>query len=221
MIDEFYQYIFTEYGNPKLSIPFQEKEFLTIPGKLPIHLIALYKEYGRFITRHGRIQTCHPLDLQPILSYIFSSDADFHEKCHAFVYSAFGIIYFFHETCGCGYINLLSGQVFCAGCTSPFSEGANIDETAFLPYDLSDDSFDILDENGKKLLSRTIKKEGPLEIGECYGFVPALSLGGSRTLRNIKRLKAIEHFAIVTQSTTFKLVNVKDFGSTEIIRVFV
>lgn len=221
MIDEFYQYIFTEYGNPKPSIPFQERELLTIPGKLPTHLIELYRIYGRFITRHGRIQTCHPLDLQPVLKYIFISDADFHEKCHAFVYSAFGIIYFFHETCGCGYINLLSGQVFCAGYTSPFSDGANIDETAFLPYDLSDDSFDILDENGRKLLSRTIKKEGALEIGECYGFVPILPFGGSRTLSNIKRLKATEHFSIVAQSTTFELVNVNSLGNTETIKKFI
>ena len=60
-------------------------------------------------------------------------------------------------------------------------------------------AYNSFDENNKPLYSRSVKKYGELEPGECFGFVPALAMGGSGNLDETQRLKALEHFIIVSQ----------------------
>ena len=61
------------------------------------------------------------------------------------------------------------------------------------------EDFDYPDANGKLLFERAIKKYGPLEPDEMYGFEPALVVGGSATLDNLRRLKLDPHLHILRQ----------------------
>lgn len=40
--------------------------------------------------------------------------------------------------------------------------------------------------------------QGSLEPGECFGFFPALALGGGGNLDDVKHIKALEHFILLT-----------------------
>ncbi|MFP3393651.1 DUF1851 domain-containing protein, partial [Brevibacillus sp. SIMBA_076] len=87
--------------------------------------------------------------------------------------------------------------------------GAKIENQIYVPFSLSDDALDLIGEDGRMLFSRANAKLGTLEIGECYGFFPALALGGACGLEYLKRVVAPEHFAIIAQTLEFKLVDVQ------------
>ncbi|MNE90069.1 hypothetical protein D3C80_1875430 [compost metagenome] len=64
------------------------------------------------------------------------------------------------------------------------------------------DDFDYHDTNGKLLFERAVKKYGPLAPDEMYGFEPALVLGGSSSLENLRRLKLDPHLLILRNFDT-------------------
>ncbi|EPM49801.1 hypothetical protein A256_19840 [Pseudomonas syringae pv. actinidiae ICMP 19103] len=43
------------------------------------------------------------------------------------------------------------------------------------------------------------EKLGPLKSDEMYGFVPALVLGGPMELKNLQKVKTIEHLTFLSQ----------------------
>jgi hypothetical protein len=43
------------------------------------------------------------------------------------------------------------------------------------------------------------RKLGILQSDEIYGFVPALMIGGSEDLKNLEKLKIIEHLTFLAQ----------------------
>jgi len=55
---------------------------------------------------------------------------------------------------------------------------------------------DVLNE---KLFRQARKKLGPLAYDECYGFEPALALGGPGTLDTLRVVKLREHLSILSQ----------------------
>jgi len=55
---------------------------------------------------------------------------------------------------------------------------------------------DVLD---LKLFRAASKKLGELAFDECYGFVPALALGGEAALANLEKLKLAEHELMLSQ----------------------
>jgi hypothetical protein len=55
---------------------------------------------------------------------------------------------------------------------------------------------DVLDQ---KLFRKALKKLGPLQHDGCYGFEPAIALGGSASLANLNKVKLREHLSILSQ----------------------
>jgi hypothetical protein len=55
---------------------------------------------------------------------------------------------------------------------------------------------DVLDQ---KLFNHARKKLGPLKYDECYGFEPAIALGGPGTLDTLRKVKLREHLSILSQ----------------------
>jgi hypothetical protein len=77
---------------------------------------------------------------------------------------------------------------------------------------------DFVDQYGEPLYRGCQEKYGRLEPGECYGFFPALAISGifgpHRTIENIRRVKAMEHFAILAQLDAFQLARVGAEGQS-------
>ena len=55
------------------------------------------------------------------------------------------------------------------------------------------------DDLDKPLFDRAAKALGPLAQDEMYGFEPALALGGKADLRNLRKVKAVEHLVMLAQ----------------------
>jgi len=55
---------------------------------------------------------------------------------------------------------------------------------------------DVLD---RKLYRKALKRLGPLEFDDCYGFEPAIALGGPGTLDTLRKVKLREHLSILAQ----------------------
>jgi len=53
----------------------------------------------------------------------------------------------------------------------------------------------------QKLFDKALKKLGPLAHDECYGFEPALALGGDGTLKTLRKVKLLEQLSLLAQLT--------------------
>jgi hypothetical protein len=52
------------------------------------------------------------------------------------------------------------------------------------------------------IYQQAVPKQGMPERNECFGFVPALALGGPCSAKNLKRMKIREHLSILSQLVT-------------------
>jgi hypothetical protein len=161
----------------------------------------------------------HPDDLQPLTELIFERDKDLGDKkTRPFAYSVFGTVYFWHAEFGLGDVNLVTGQVTCEEIVSPNADRSNLENTVYVPFMLEKEAHDLLDDFDKPLFKRAIKLLGRVDFLECYGFVPALAFGGEAVLKNLKRMSAPEHFAILAQATEFTLMKSDDSGQLSAFR---
>lgn len=186
---------------------------------VPADLANLYDEVGLCTLKAGRLQLCDPLEFRGVLALVFKADSQFsHKNCHAFAYTSFGMLYCWSNELALVVVDLITGHVTSRGALGKIKAGANIFNQIYVPFSLSDEALDLSDEDGKPLFLRTAKKLGTPEIGECFGFLPALALGGARRLEHLKRIRALEHFAIAAQILEFQLVDVQGYGDETIMR---
>lgn len=179
-------------------------------GNLPSFLLELWQQHGLGSWANGLYNLCNPHEFNGLLSQVFHADKDFSRKdCYVFAYSAFGELQVWSERHGIVHINLLKYFLDCSGLTKPQKKGdPNI--AMVISLALHEDalkSLNAYDDDDKPLFTRARKRLGDLEPGECYGFFPALAMGGAPKLENIKRVKALEHFLFLAQLQQFKLVD--------------
>jgi len=214
-------YIIEEHGLPKNQRKLSPDELNSLPAAIPPILRELFSEHGVFSTVGGRIQTCHPCSLQEIIRLTFGDDKEFNSNlCHAFAYSAFGNIYFFHQDFGLGEIELVEGSVLCEVSSMKDETKANRDRSVEIPFMLDSSDLDAYDDDDKALFSRAKKNLGELQLGECYGFHPLLSLGGINSVNNLQKTKAMEHFSLLCQSQEYSLFEYSSYGNRKLIKTF-
>ncbi|EEA94872.1 T6SS immunity protein Tdi1 domain-containing protein [Pseudovibrio sp. JE062] len=219
MLSEDFESLFEDIDRPREFRKIQSSEAKSLKESVPDDLFEYFTVYGRSILFEGRYQTCHPDDMRGVLSLIFRADKDFtHKNCHAFLFSSFGEISFWHQEHGYGSVNLLSGEVICRSFTKKTVRGPGFLKTFIVGFASETFEYDFYDTNDRPLFSRARRKLGEIGIGECYGFVPALGLGGVPELETLKKLKAPEHFAILAQLIDFQLIDVQGYGKSVVVR---
>ncbi|ASW09848.1 MULTISPECIES: T6SS immunity protein Tdi1 domain-containing protein [unclassified Rhizobium] len=218
-MNKLYEDIIRKFGEPASNASFTEEERLALRKSFPDQVADFCFDIGRSVLREGLIQSCHPDDMRGVLALIFGADRDFsHDNCHAFAYSAFGVIFFWMKDYGYGNISVYEGRLTQKNFVKGQPAGATAANAVSVPFWLSDQALDFEDGVGKPLFKRASKKLGFLETGECYGFVPALALGGVSDIAHLKRLKASEHFAIVAQTMEYNLIDVQGYGQSVVVR---
>ncbi len=175
-------------------------------GKLPESLLTLWVECGRGAWLGGKFQFCDPARYRSVLDLVFGADPDFSSRdCLPYGFTAFGELLVWSQRHQVVKIDLRVGSVAAPKMNSknPAPDDLVI-SISTLPM-LDDAQGDMVDNNNKPLFDRAVAKLGRLTLGEVYGFVPALTLGGVAKLENLKRVSALEHFFILAQSTSFVL----------------
>lgn len=177
---------------------------------------------GYGLVRGGRFQFC-PADVyRPIAALIFAGDPDFtHKDTRILGFDAFGMeLTCWSEKHNLVKVDLLRYQVRCTALapivfamplpvpkkTVPINR-----ETLtrmILPADK--DTGECWDWREDRMYAQAVKAYGALEFGEMYGVMPSLGITGyhsrERELKNVKRLKTLEHMALIAQLKPFHLI---------------
>lgn len=183
---------------------------------LPYELIEFWKSYGIGLWNGGKFQLCLPSDYTEIVAAFASDDPVISpQKSHVIGFSAFGELLVWNESLERVLVDLPTGEVFSAKLGHQKTE-AKISYPIATPLMGMDRSgmFDVFEDTdaAEPLFNRCKKKFGALRLGECFGFVPALRLGGRAKLENIQKLNAKIHFSILAGLGSFSLAVPNDDG---------
>lgn len=221
--------IYEQYGAPNDGEKITEVETAKYESRLPKRLLQFWREHGVGNWQQGRIWLCDPASIQPVINEIFAGDLTFDAKDFTvFAYDAFGSsILVWHPKHKTVFVNFIFGTVY----TIP-PENFMDDATGKLASDdfligshlrlaLRDqDSW--VDNNGKSMFPKALKRLGPLSAGEIYGFVPALQIGGGNEAKYLQKLPLVEHLLFLVSLSQFKLIQHVDvpgtFGKIEEVR---
>lgn len=194
-------------------------EIDALENAVPVAIRDLLIRRGRSVFRGGRIQLCHPQDLAMVMELVLRHDPDLApEDTLPYAYSAFGTIYFVHAQHGPGQIDLLSGSVLCRRLTEDrFSQG-DVGGSATSVFRLPDERLDLIGHDGHPMFDAAVLKHGPLGVGHCFGFFPALGMGGIAQLDSLQVIDAAVHFSILAQLVEFQLFQEASNGELVAIR---
>ena len=188
---------------------------------------------GYGLVRGGRYQFCPADQYRSLAALIFKADTDFsHKDTRILGFDAFGMeLVAWSEKHNTVRIDLLEYQIRCMSLAKPVLNypmpipkkpvplNRETRTRTILPTD--EDTGECWDWQENRMYEAAVRKLGQLEFGEVYGFVPSLGLTGynsrSRTLDNVQRVKALEHFCLIAQLKPFHLVR-SNMGRTETIR---
>lgn len=180
----------------------------TYARKVPQSMISFWEAYGTGIWLQGRFQLCRPDKYQGLLNQILKNDQDFPaNECCLLGFSAFGDLLIWNNANYALKVELVhkiaDTQHLSAKCRTLPPDRAIGSKLSFV----DSASYDFFDgaENSKPLFDRALRKLGRLNYGECYGFVPAVGLGGLGILSEAKKMRALEHFSLIAQLDKVKL----------------
>lgn len=114
--------------------------------------------------------------------------------------SAFGELFLWGEKTGQSLtIRSLWGMMFPKDDSDEVAAGrANALIRSFIAFKKKKD-LDQKDDLDKPLFERALNGLGPLASDEMYAFEPALAIGGVAQLKNLRKVKAVEHLVILAQ----------------------
>ncbi|SES69280.1 GAD-like domain-containing protein [Pseudomonas graminis] len=193
-MDRVFARFLEKFGNPvdRQDVPVSSIE--PYRGKLPDQLLGYWAEHGWCGYGNGIFWLVNPQEYEGVVaSWLEGTIFEKRDIYHIIARSAFGDLYFWGETTGCA-LNI----------TSIFSRCV-INDPPTMPLDM-DKAFQnflisrkVSSNDFEDLFEPARKKLGTLRHDEMYGFVPALMLGGSETVDNLEKVKAVEHLMILSQ----------------------
>ncbi len=226
-----FQFLAEELGDPYERVPFSEHELDYCADRVPPALVEFLAYSGHAIYLDGGVTVCPPSEFASILALVFKADPDLsHKDCTLVSYGAFGELAVWSQRHGLVFVNLIEGKVSSPRLAPSEFPPSLMPKPRSSPPDpnnvsagtvlTDEDSYDFLDFTGDLMLKRCIAAHGALALGECYGFFPALALAGLespfRRVENIRRVRALEHFAILAQMQPFYLTKFGPGGVTRV-----
>jgi len=126
-------------------------------------------------------------------SWIQGTEFENQDTYHLIARSAFGELYFWGEETGAS-LKITSIVSRCTTFVSslPKDQMDKRFQNFLLSAEVEYNDFDDLFQPAKKKL-------GTLSRDEMYGFVPAIMLGGSDALDNLKKVRSVEHLVFLSQ----------------------
>ncbi len=164
--------------------------------KLPPKLLEYWAEHGWGGYGEGIIWLVNPQDYEAVVaSWIENTPLHSQDSYHLIARSAFGDLYLWGEKTGASLtISSVSSQYV-------------FHKTSFKKAELDAElqgfilSRRVESNDFNDLFKPALEKLGSLKHDEMYGFFPALMLGGSDSLKFLKKISAVEHLIFLAQLT--------------------
>lgn len=153
---------------------------------LPEPLIELWESHGLGVYMDGFLRLVDPNDFH---DFVRESVNVYVENTVVFATSALGDFFLWENdrikqvNFRYGYTEVVGGRRF----------------ASFMNHRLTDQEY--LDDIKGSIYFKALDKLGQPEFDECYGYVPALVIGGNDNHENLQRLKMAEHLMIVSEFT--------------------
>ncbi|MEQ2027448.1 GAD-like domain-containing protein [Xenorhabdus szentirmaii] len=171
-------------------------------GKLPDQLLYYWKTEGWNSYKDGLFSIVNPDDYEDIVD-MWLEDTPFEsmDSYHVIARSGFGKLYLCGQETG----KNLSISCYSNTIIHDKNEFYKKDKRAF-DLDIftffankSVEYLDLKENDTHDIFSRAVKKYGPLEENEIFGFEPAIVLGGDIKFENVRKLNMHIHFDILRQ----------------------
>lgn len=179
VFDEFEE----KHGKGEKCQSVSDKILAKYEDKLPSELIEEWSQNGWCSYGKGLLWTVNPADYEDTLSEWISDS----QKYFVFLRSAFADIYYsdgeknYHLDTSYGRISKVYSRI-------DFVFNGNFCDEKYLESVLRQSLFD-----------KAFSKLGKLETDECYGFFPALALGGEEEIEYVQKAKIREYLSILSQ----------------------
>lgn len=187
------------------STPVDEEILAYYQGKLPSRLLGYWREYGFAGFADGLFWLVNPKDYQDLIDKVLvQTNLWQRENFYVIARSAFGKLYVrgdksFSTTIIDPHLNNIKPGDF------P-SDDFSLDrwEKSIGIFFMNTDKkyVEYFDKKHNPLFQRCLKKYGMLEHDEMYTFSPALALGGSADINNVKKVKILEQLSMLCDLDT-------------------
>lgn len=206
MTDEDFQYFLEEFG-PQIGrreVPPSSIDYYQ--GRLPDRLLEYWQEYGWSGYSDGLFWIVNPREYDGALSeWLSGSIFEGKDNFHVIATGAFGKIYVWGEEYGNSF-SIVATESYIAP-RHNFSarpKDKDFDIRCFFsskkPRYL--DSYEMFDQ--------AVARLGRLDVGQMYGFFPAVAIGGTRTVENIQKVSAVEHLTFLAQLEGLSILKIPD-----------
>ncbi|OON62784.1 hypothetical protein B0920_04950 [Massilia sp. KIM] len=179
-----------------------------LSGHLPEKLFEYWREVGLGGFGDGLFWLVDPIEYSPVAKAWAEAGGLDSGGLWIIARSAFGQLFLWDEsTTSIVTISASDQTIYRSDArTAPVPEEADLHLSIFIGMQNPDD-LDLEDVNEKGLFRRALKKLGPLNDNEMYGFEPALVLGGMPVLENLRKVSAIEHLLLLPQLGDVEIVS--------------
>ncbi len=219
-MDENFEWFLSKFTPMPNAATFPDSSLRKYSGRVPNQLLGYWRRMGLCGFNSGSFWFTNPDDYTDLMAVLLEGKSTFRpEECFVFARSAFGHLHVWCERIGTFYLSVPElrlnfgppNALMRAG-KQELQVGAHL--TGRKPFD--DPSIDVLDDNGNFLLKPAQTKLGPLAVDECYGFFPALPLGGSKKLDLLEKVKVHAHLMMVAQMDSLRIFDVSQFPPRQI-----
>jgi hypothetical protein len=207
-MDEDFEYFLAKFGPAIEHEPVSQVSFERFRGRLPNQLLEYWREFGWCGFARGLFWLVNPEVWDEPMERMLE-ETGFLEKdaYHVIARNAFGDMWLWGERTGASASVVSSyGMVFPRFNPMAFSRDGGDLSMRYFFSGKERDSVDLLDDKQKPLFDRALKKLGPLQSHEVYGFVPLLSAGGACQLKSLQKLDAQVHMAILADMTEMRVM---------------
>lgn len=193
-MDEDFEYFMQTMGPAILQRHVPRSTVERFRNKLPNQLLEYWQEHGWCGYANGLFWTVDPQEYEPVVkAWIGGTSLMDKDTYHIIARSAFGELYFWGERTGDS-LKVFAPGSYCFPRKAMYEESElNFGLRIFFSNRGREEN-DFGD-----LFTPALKKLGPLAHDEMYGFVPALTLGGSSDLARVQKVKAVEHLVFLAQ----------------------
>ncbi|PBQ13400.1 GAD-like domain-containing protein [Pseudomonas syringae] len=193
-MDEVFSVFLKTFGGPVGRQEVPKSSIERYKGKLPDLLLHYWSEHGWCGYGEGIFWMVNPQEYEGVTaSWIQGTEFENQDTYHLIARSAFGELYFWGEETGAS-LKITSIVSRCTTFVSslPKDQMDKRFQDFLLSAEVEYNDFDDLFQPAKKKL-------GTLSRDEMYGFVPAIMLGGSDSLDNLKKVRSVEHLVFLSQ----------------------